>query len=94
MTISSFNDHRANWVGRECNAVPLVILSWHELPGGIWLITLSFKENLLSDYPPRWVRDGNLMREMKLAGFRRLETFRRGNVTVNSFRRPENGNYP
>ena len=59
------------------------------LPGGIWLVTLSFSEGLLSDYPPRWVRDGNLPEEMRSAGYRRLETFQRGNVTVNHFRRLE-----
>jgi len=68
------------------------IASLHDLPhtpSGIWLVTLGFSESLLSDHPPRWVRDGNLPGEMRLAGYRRLETFQRGNVTVNHFRRLE-----
>jgi hypothetical protein len=57
------------------------------MPSGIWLVTLSFSESILGDYPPRWVRDGNLPGEMRLAGYQRIETFQHGNVTVNHFRR-------
>jgi len=61
------------------------------MPKGVWMVTFGEAVDMLGENPPRWVWHDNLPAELRAAGYQRVTTLHRGNVTAVYFRRNNEG---